>query len=51
MCIPVICVFPPIWLPVKCVSPTPTLQPLQKIVGFISVVFMNFANHRQGDFK
>ena len=48
MCIPVIYVFPPIWLPVKCVSPTPTLQ---KIVGFISVVFMNFANHRQGDFK
>ena len=31
---------PPIWLPMKCVSPT-----------LISVVFVNFANHRQRDYK
>ena len=42
---------PPIWLLVKCVSPTP--PPLQRSVGFISVVLVNFANHphRQGDYK
>ena len=54
MCIPVhisssdMCI-PPIWLPVKCVSPTP--PPLQTSVGFTSVVFVNFANHHQRDYK
>ena len=40
MCIPVICVFPPIWLPVKCVSPTPTphSNPSKKL----SVLFLLF---------
>ena len=45
----------PIWLPVKCVSPTyplpPSPPPLQTSVGFISVVFVNFGNHRHRDYK
>ena len=29
----------------------PLPPPLQTSVGFISVVFVNFENHRQGDYK
>ena len=36
---------PPIWLPVKCVSPTP--HPSKQVSVFISVVFVNSTNHRQ----
>ena len=40
---------PPIWLPVKCVSPTP--HPSKQVSVFISVVFVNSTNHRQRDYK